>query len=79
MTFGEIISVYSENQIGLVGQISIVDYVGDSSYALSLSAVLFQYYEVHQYPICGRIFNPITCIEPSPGLSGNVIQMISLV
>jgi hypothetical protein len=50
-----------------------------SLYALSLSTVLFQYYEEHQYPIHGKILKPITCVEPSPGLSGNVIQMISLV
>jgi hypothetical protein len=46
---------------------------------LSLSAVLFQYHEEHQYPILGQILKPVTdCVEPSAGLSGNVMQMISL-
>jgi hypothetical protein len=43
-----------------------------------ISAVLFQYRKEHQYPIRGHILKPITCVEPSPGLSGNVLQMISL-
>jgi hypothetical protein len=47
-----------------------------SLHALSLFTVLFQYHEEHQYPIRGQILNPITCVEPSPGLSGNVMQMI---
>jgi hypothetical protein len=43
-----------------------------------LSAVLFQCHEEHQYPIRGQILKPITCVEHSPDLSGNVMQMISL-
>jgi hypothetical protein len=45
--------------------------------ALSLSAALFQYHK-HKYPIRGHILKPVTGVEPSPGLSGNVMQMISL-
>jgi hypothetical protein len=33
-----------------------------------------QYYEEHQYPIRDQS----TCVEPSPSLSGNVMQMKSL-
>jgi hypothetical protein len=43
-----------------------------------ISAVLFQYHEEHQYPIDCQILKPTTCVEPSPRLSGNVMQMISL-
>jgi hypothetical protein len=43
-----------------------------------ISAILFQYYEKHQYPICGQILKCITCIKQSPHLSRNVMQMISL-
>jgi hypothetical protein len=42
-----------------------------------ISAVLFQYYE-HQYPTRSQILKPITCVKPSPRLSGNAMQMISL-
>jgi hypothetical protein len=42
------------------------------------SMVLFQYYEEDQYHIRGQILKLITCVEPSPGLSLNVMQMISL-
>jgi hypothetical protein len=42
-----------------------------------ISGVLFKYHEEHQYPIRGQILKPITCVEPSPRLSGNVMQMIS--
>jgi hypothetical protein len=57
---------------------------GDSRYTrfryprFRISAVLFQFCEEHQYPIRGQILNPITCVEPSPGLSWNVMQMIGL-
>lgn len=48
-----------------------------SLYATSLSADLFQCYKEHQYPIRGQILRAITCAEPSPGLSGNVMQVIN--
>jgi hypothetical protein len=57
---------------------------GDSRYTrfsyprFHISAVLFQFYEKHAYPIHGQILKPITCVEPYPGLSENVMQMISL-
>jgi hypothetical protein len=60
----------------------VIKSTGDSHYMcfhhphFRISAVLFQYHEEHQYPICGHILKHITCVEPSPGLSGNV--MISL-
>jgi hypothetical protein len=53
-------------------------YRGLSLYALSIYAVLFQYHEEHQYPIRGQMLKPVTRDEPSPGLSGNVMQMISV-
>jgi hypothetical protein len=31
-----------------------------------------------KYPICGQFLRPITYVEPSPHLSENVIEMISL-
>jgi hypothetical protein len=43
-----------------------------------ISAVLFQFYEKHQYPIRGQILKPPAWDEPSSGLLGNVMQMISL-
>jgi hypothetical protein len=57
---------------------------GDSHYTrfrfprFRISAVLFQHYEKHQYPIRGQLLKPITCTELPPGLSGNVMQLISL-
>jgi hypothetical protein len=54
----------------------------DSSYTrfccprFRISAVLFRYHE-HQYPIRGQILKLITCVETFPGLSGNVMQIIS--
>jgi hypothetical protein len=59
-------------------------YAGDSHYTrfqypcFRTFAVSFQYHEEHQCPIRGQILKPITCVETSPGLSGNVMQMISL-
>jgi hypothetical protein len=43
-----------------------------------ISAVIFQYYEENQYAIRCQILKPITCVEPSTGLSVHVVQMISL-
>jgi hypothetical protein len=43
-----------------------------------ISAVLFQYHEEHQYSTRGQILKPVACVEPSPGLPGNEMQMISL-
>jgi hypothetical protein len=43
-----------------------------------MSAILFQYHEKHQYPIRGQILKPNSCVEPSPGLSENAMQMINL-
>jgi hypothetical protein len=43
-----------------------------------ISTVLYQYREEHQYPIRGKILKPVSCVEPFPGLSGTVMQMISL-
>jgi hypothetical protein len=40
--------------------------------------LLLQYHKEHQYPIHSQILNPVTCIEPSPGLSGNVMQVVGL-
>jgi hypothetical protein len=51
---------------------------GDSFYALSLSTVLFNCHEGHQYLIRGRIIKPVTCVEPFPSSSGNVMQMMIL-
>jgi hypothetical protein len=57
---------------------------GDSRYTrfhspcFRTSAVLFQYHEKHQYLIRGQILVSGTCVEPSPGLSGDVMQIISL-
>jgi hypothetical protein len=54
---------------------------GDSRYTrfnypcFRISAVLFQCYEEHQYPIRGQILNPITCVESSPRLSENVVRL----
>lgn len=38
-------------------------------------AALFQYYDEHQYPIRGQVLKPHTCVEPSPGLSRNVMHL----
>jgi hypothetical protein len=55
------------------------DSTDDSRYTrFRISAVLFQCHEKHQYPIRGRILKHVTCVEPSPGLSGNVMQVINL-
>jgi hypothetical protein len=60
-------------------------YRGESRYTwfrcphFRISVVLFQYHEEHQYPSRGQNLKPITCVDPSPGLSGNVMQMIGLV
>jgi hypothetical protein len=45
---------------------------------VSITAALFQYHDEHQYSISGQIIKAVTCIESSPGLSGNVMRMISL-
>jgi hypothetical protein len=42
-------------------------------------AVLFQHYEEHQHHIRGQILKSVICVEPSPGLSDYVMQLISLV
>jgi hypothetical protein len=61
-----------------------VSYTVDSRYTLfryprfRISAVLFQYYEENQYPIRGKFLKPLTWVEPTRGLSENVMQMISL-
>jgi hypothetical protein len=34
---------------------------------------LVSYYEEHQHPIRGKILNSVTCVGPSPGLSGNIL------
>lgn len=46
---------------------------GDFRYTrFRLTAVLFQCYVEHQYPIRGHVLKNIAFVESSPGLSGNV-------
>jgi hypothetical protein len=40
------------------------------------SAVLFHYYQEHQYSNHAQIWKPITRIEPSPGMWKSVMQTI---
>jgi hypothetical protein len=51
-------------------------------YALSLAihmpTVLFFYHKKYKYHIRCQTLKPITCVKPSPGFSGNVIQEINL-
>lgn len=47
-------------------------------YLFAFSCVLFQCCEEHHCLAWGQILKPATYIEPSPGLLGNVMQMVSL-
>jgi hypothetical protein len=63
--------------IGLTWQYRWLSLYVHSLSAFCISAGLFQCRE-HQYPIRCKILKPIIRVETSPGLSENVMQMISL-